>query len=522
MMSNRPSLRRRLIGTTATALACAVAATTPSQAQTNADIDPDGVIAYVHDRAIENLDPDRETTGQPLAFFFPVYDRLVHFTPEGELIPGLAVERNFINDGQTLELVLRQGVVFHDGTPFDAEAVAYNLDRSGTLPDGNATSRNNVAPIGEVEVIDQHTVHLHRDPAPEHDIGWGLLETRLAENIGMMVSPSAADDPEFDQHPVGAGPFRVVDFTNERVVYERFDDYWESESVLAHQLEIYQNLPSDTVLAGIRSGRFDLGVLQDRQIPEAESAGVPYEVKETNTIFQFWTNHSRPPLDDENIRRTLLYGIDREAIVEVIFGGRPAATPQPFVPSAAAFNDSCGVDAYPYDPEKVRELVAASNYPDNPTIGIMTNNIPEWIEIVELMQGMLAAGGVNLDIQINEQAQFGRYFAGEFDTAMGRRGRVDPLEALENSWAADGDSNPGGMNDPRLQELLGEIARTTDSEERISLIQEMSCLAIDQGFNPGLWSIAKIWGMNECLVGFQPPFTPYPEFRNVGIAANCS
>jgi len=520
-MTIQSNLRRRLVGSAAIAFAFTLAATSSPEARAEAEIDPDATVAYVHDRAIENLDPDRTTTGQPLAFFFPVYDRLVHFTPDGDLIPGLAVERTFINDGRTLELVLRKGVVFHDGTPFNAEAVAYNIHRSGTLPDGDKTSRNNVAPIAEVEVIDESTVHLHRDPAPEHDIGWGLLETRLAENIGMMVSPTAADDPEFDQNPVGAGPFRVVDFTNERVVYERFEEYWDKDNVLAHRLEIYQNLASDTVLAGIRSGRFHLGVLQDRQIPEAESAGVPYEVKETNTIFQLWTNHSRPPLDDINIRRTLLYGIDREAIVEIIFGGRAAATHQPFVPSAAAFNPECGVDRYAYDPDKVRELVAQSNYPDNPTIGIMTNNIPEWIEIVEIMQGMLAAGGINLEIQLNEQAQFGRYFAGEFDTAMGRRGRVDPLEALENSWAEDGDSNPGGMNDPRLQELLGEIARATDPDDRLGLIREMSCLAIDQGYNPGLWSIAKIWGMSECLVGFEAPFTPYPEFRNVGIAANC-
>ena len=337
----------------------------------------------------------------------------------------------------------------------------------------------------------------------------------------MMVSPSAAGDPGFDQQPVGAGPFKVVDFTNERVVYERFEDYWDPEVALVARLEIFQNLPSDTVLAGIRSGRFDLGALQDRQIPEAESASVPYEVKETNTIFQLRINHSRPPLDDVNIRRALLYGIDRQAIVEVLSGCRPSATHQPFVPSAAAFNPHCGPDTYPYDPDKVRELVAASNYPDNPTIGIFTANVPEWIEIVEAMQGMLAAGGVNLDIQVTEQAQAGRYFAGEFDTFMGRRGRVDPLEALENSWATGGDSNPGGMNDPHLQELLAPITRATDSKERLTLIQEMSCAAIDQGFNPGLWSIAKIWGKSDCLVGFEPPFTPYPEFRGVGIAANC-
>jgi peptide/nickel transport system substrate-binding protein len=505
----------------AVALAALGSTAIAGQAAAEVELDREATLAYVHDRAIENLDPDRTTTGQPLAFFFPIYDRLIHLTPDGELLPGLAVERRFIDAGATLELVLREGVVFHDGTPFDAEAVAYNIHRSGHLPDGDQTSRNNVAPIAEVEVVDQRTVRLHRDPAPEHDIAWGLLEVRLAENIGMMVSPAAADNPDFDQRPVGAGPFRVVDFTNERVVYERFDDYWDPDSVLVQGLHIYQDLTSDTVLAGIRSGRFDLGVLQDRQIPQAESAGVAYDVKETNTIFQLWVNHSRPPLDDVNIRRALLYGIDREAIVQALFGGRAAATPQPFVPTAAAFNPACGPDAYPYDPAKVQELVAASDHP-NPTIGLMTNNIPEWIEMAELMQGMLAAGGVNVEIQLNEPAQFARFFAGEFDMAFGRRGRVDPLEALENSWAAGGDSNPGGMNDPRLQELLDGIARATDADQRLELIREMSCTAIDQGFSPGLWSIAKIWGRSDCLVGFEPPFTPYPEFRNVGIAADCS
>ncbi len=528
------SRRRRRIGVGLMALSLVLAACGGDQATDSASpgaavdgdssapveaggIDPNGSLVYVHTRAINVIDPDRETTGQTLAYFFPVYDRLIHLTPTGDLVPGLATEWTLIDDGNTWEFKLRDGVTFHDGTPFNAEAVAFNFDRSANLEGVNATSRNNVQPILNVTVVDDLTVHVTRRPEAEFDVGWSLFVTRLSENIGMMVSPAAADRENFGLLPVGAGPYKVVDFTDEKASYERYDGYWDPEVTALAKLEIYQPVNPEAVSAGLQSGLFDIAAVGPQQVDTVEGAGINVQVQESNTIFIMWVNHTRPPLDDSNIRQTLLYGIDRQELVDVVMGvGTP--THQPFPPAVTAHNPACGVDKWPYDPEKVKELVAASSYPDGPTIEIMTNNEPQRIAIAELVKEQMGRGGVDIDIVLTEPAQFERYFQGEYTMAHGRRGRTDPFEALVNTWAEDGDSNPGGFNTQSIQDNLAAIARAATPAERLSRIQDMSCEVVEDGMSPGLFGISLYWGINPRVVGFEPPVTPYPEFRGVGVS----
>ena len=145
------------------------------------------------------LDPDKSRTFVGRIVFTALCDKLIDVTPDLKLVPQLATEWSVSEDGKTVDMTLREGVVFHDGTPFDGEAVKANIERSQTLED--SVRKSEVSSITEVEVVDPTHVRL-RLSAPD-----APLLAQLADRSGMMMSPAAFDD-DFSAQPVCSGPFK--------------------------------------------------------------------------------------------------------------------------------------------------------------------------------------------------------------------------------------------------------------------------------------------------------------------------
>src|SRR5690606_12811646 len=129
-------------------------------------------------------------------YLYPAYDRLTELTPDGEVIPMLAESWEFTDDDTVLRLDLRQDVVFHDGEPFNAEAVKANIERGQTLE--TSAVKPDLASIEEVVVVDDYTVELHLSSPGSS------LPALLSDRAGMMISPGAFDNPDIDLMPVGA------------------------------------------------------------------------------------------------------------------------------------------------------------------------------------------------------------------------------------------------------------------------------------------------------------------------------
>src|SRR5690606_7901451 len=136
-------------------------------------------------------------------FLFPVYDRLVYSAPDGSLEPMLATDWAIAEDGSAIDMTLREGVTFHDGTPFNAEAVKANLDRAKTAE--FSVLKPDLESLREIQVIGPNEVTLVIDG------GAAPLLASLADRAGMMISPAAFDAPDLGQNPVGAGAYRVAE-----------------------------------------------------------------------------------------------------------------------------------------------------------------------------------------------------------------------------------------------------------------------------------------------------------------------
>lgn len=486
------------------------------------DLDSDATFVFADSAANEMLDPVRNGSGNVVQAIFPAVDRLIHQVPgTGELVPGLAESWEFVDEG--LRLHLRQGVVFHDGTPFNADAVKANFERAMDHPEASSDVEAMVSPIAEVVVEDDQTVLIVRDTDPTHDINWALIEDNLMLNLGMMLSPASFDDPNLDQAPIGAGPYRVVEFrARDRIIYERFEDYWDPDAQRVARMEFIQTGDEDARLSGVRSGEIDLTFLSERQLATAEDAGLEINLKSTTQVFQVWFNYGRNVLDDVLVRQAFNHGIDREAFVETTAFGIGTPTVQVFPPGYYAYNPDYGLDHYPHDPARARELLAEAGHPEGVTIELLVLSRPQYVQFAEVLQAMLAEANITLDLQVVEPARHVIFRENDVDMIVGQRARPNPLDVLQLSFAEDAGYNPSGTRFDEIQTKIEEAARTPPGEERNELLREASGIAVELALNAPLYASERAWvSQPGCVVGLDPPVSEYHEFRGVGLSSDC-
>ncbi|MEI6548589.1 MAG: ABC transporter substrate-binding protein, partial [Burkholderiales bacterium] len=199
------------------------------------------------------LDPTMARTYVGRIVFASICDKLFDIDEKLNFVPQLALSHQTSADGKTVTIKLRPNVKFHDGEPFDAEAAKFSLERHLTLP--GSFRRAEIAPIDKVEVVDPLTVRILLK-AP-----FSPLLAQLTDRAGMMVSPKAAKalGDKFGTAPVCAGPYKFVErVAQDRIVVERFPDYWDKSRVNIDRI-VYRPIQDSTVrLANLKSGQLDL------------------------------------------------------------------------------------------------------------------------------------------------------------------------------------------------------------------------------------------------------------------------
>ncbi len=283
------------------------------------------------------LDPDQSRTFVGRIVYTSLCDKLVDITPDLEIIPQLATGWTVAEDGLSIDMTLREDATFHDGTPFDAEAVAANIERSQTLEESRRKSE--LESITSTEVLGPHEIRLNLS-APD-----ATLMAQLADRAGMMVSPAAAAEAgaDFGANPVCSGPFRFRErIAQDRIVLEAFPEYWNADAYHFDTVT-FLPIPDTTVrLANLQSGDIDiLERLAAPDMPQVEAddglkieeaislgyQGVTFNVGNGERAANPWG-------EDARLRRAFSLAIDREAISQVVFEGTAAAGNQSFPPNS--------------------------------------------------------------------------------------------------------------------------------------------------------------------------------------------
>ncbi len=355
---------------------------------------------------------------------------------DGTILPGLAESWEFSPDALTLTLYLRQGVKFHDGTPFNAEAVKFNIERF--LRPGVAF-RFMIAKIIEVEVVDEYTVNLHLDRP------FAPLLAHLAHAFIGMFSPTAVKalgPGGVVEEPVGTGPFRFADWIRgERLILVANEDYWGERPRLDEiTFKVVPEIGARVMMLEAGDAHVAWGVSpHDAPRLEADPAITLLHAPAGPRTMYIGINNQLPPFDDVRVRHAINYAIDREAIVDYILLGVGEVSVAPIAPGTFGHHP---VGPWPYDPERARELLAEAGFPNGFDTVLLhpTGRYMMDVAVAEAIQTMLVEVGIRAELVTKEWAAFLAFLTRPVEKATGQ----DPVELFFIGWGAiTGDADYG-------------------------------------------------------------------------------
>lgn len=328
-----------------------------------------------------------------------VYDTLLRLNPDGSYSPNLATEWSYIDNNGALQLKLRKGVTFTDGTPFNAAAVKANLDRDKTIKGGTVASELNS--VSSVDVVDDLTVKLNLVPG----LGGTLLDP-LSNKAGYMASPTAfTTSPDYGKNPVGTGPFKLVSWKpGVQMLFDRNDRYWGHKPGAAH-LEL-DRIPDDqAAVNAIKTGQVDAmnsaaGLLGPLYTDLRSTAGITITKEPTLDTIGFDLNFNTiKGVDDVRVRQAISYGIDRDALrrsvgIDVTVPTEQIARPE------SRYYDQHTKGYYKYNPNKAIQLLAEAGHPNDVALEIVTNlTSQENLQDLQIIQQQLQKVGITLKIR---------------------------------------------------------------------------------------------------------------------------
>jgi len=412
----------------------------------------------------DTLDPTQTRHGLGYVVRTALCDRLFDIGQELEIVPQLATDWQWTDDRKGLVIKLRPGVKFHDGEPFDAAAVKYNIERHLTMP--GSARRSDIRPIAGVEVIDEHTAKIALS-AP-----FAPLLAQLAYNAGAMMSPKAARaaGENFGSHPVCSGPFKFVErVAQERIVLERFADYWDKDKIKVDRI-VYLPFPDATVrLANLQSGGLDLiedvapsdldTLRQDSRLKLAAVNGLGYGVIAINVANG---ERAKTPIgQDARVRHALELSIDREELNHVVFDGEFQPGNQWVAPTNPYYVKELPIPAR--DVAKAKALLAAAGAP-NRVVTMMVFNGSLAMQIAQVIQAMAKESGFDIRIQATESTSAYQHAAsGDFEAFLwGWNGRIDPDGNISSILGCNAAYNYLHYCSPEVDREL-DIARTLEA-----------------------------------------------------------
>ena len=471
----------------------------------------------------QSLDPHAVTAVNDFRILVNVYDGLVRYA-DGTLNvePSLATDWTISDDGLEYTFNLRDDVSFHDGSPFNAEAVVFNFERM--LNEDHPYYDTGPFPLafyfGQVDTV---------EAVSEYQVTFTLTEpfapflSNLAYPTGLIISPQAVREhgEEVGRNPSGTGAFQFEEWqANQRVVVTRNPDYWDGAPSL--EAVVFRPITdANTRVAEMLSGGIDLMVevppdnvstfVDDGSFELYEQAG-PH-------LWFLILNMKEAPFNNKAMRQAVNYAIDKESLVNDILQGTATVATGPTPPAFGwAYNDD--LEPYPYDPDRARELIAEAGGEGAEITFYVTEGGSGMLDPISMgtaIQADLAAVGLNVTIETYEW----NTFLGEVNPGL--EGKADmaemawmtndpdtlPFLALRTeAFPENGGFNSGYYSNPEVDDLLNQARTSTDQDERARLYREMQAIVYDDA----PWAFIANWQQNAVATDAVENFKLQPSF----------
>ena len=463
------------------------------------------------------LDPHGQNDSASNNATSQIFDRLVDYAEDGSVIPMLA--ESFEAKEDTLwEFKLKQGVKFHDGTDFNAEAVKANIER--ILSEELASPKAFILEmIEEVIIVDDYTVQL-KTAYP-----FGALPSHLAHNAGSIIAPSAIEEEKsggktVDENPIGTGPFKFQAWERgTKIDLVKNEDYWGEPTELA-RLSFVVVPEQATRNAMLETGDAHVIQVGASDVEFAEGLENVDLVKVSGTRMDYvGFNVEAEPFNNVKVRQAISMAINKEEIVDNVLMGQGVPAVGPLAPTVVG--NSQELQPLGFDVEKAKALLAEAGLADGFTTTLWVNDgSKERADIAEYVQANLAEIGITVNIEIVEWGAFlEKTAAGEHEmfilgwttvTADADYG----LYALFHSSQFGDPGNRSFYKNEKVDELLDKGRQSTDQEERNVAYKEVSEILVEEVPMVYLQHPDFVFGQNG-VEGLFVNFSGTPLFKDV-------
>jgi ABC-type transport system substrate-binding protein len=493
------------------------------------------------------LDPAYETDGNSFMICDNVYEALVFYKDESTALePGLAESWEISPDGLTYTFHLRKGVMFHDGTPFNADAVVFSIGRmmkerklkffskAWDMPPQERPPEYWISmemddTVESIEAADDYTVvfRLKRVDAP------------FLANMGMdfadIISPTAfTNNPkEFLRNPVGTGPFKFVEWIkDDRIVLAKNENYWDKSGGPYLDKLVFRVIPENSV----RFLELKGGNIHICQFPNP--ADIPLARQDPNlklvsqpgmNIGYLSFNHTKRLWQNIHMRRAIAYAINRQAIVDNIYQGMGQVAKNPIPPTMWGYNNE--IEDFPYDPEKAKLELAKAGYPgaqDLPEITLWSMPVPrpynpEGLKVGVAMISDLAKVGIRAKIVSYD---WGTYLKRQ-------REQPEDMDLFQLGWTGDnGDPDNflavlfDGLASPAVRtqwkndeyhRLMLAGKQTIDQDKRAEIYKQAQKVFHDEVAAICVAHSTVIWPMRNNVMNFKLHPTASVRMKNVKL-----
>ncbi len=437
---------------------------------------PSGTLVRAITTDPNSLDLPQCAERQASTTAWQMYDSLVWLDDEGNIAPALAESWEVSEDGTEYIFHLRRGVTFHNGEPFNADAVVFSWQRAST---GDYTYSNYWQRASSVEKIDDYTVRVTTE---EPD----ALFLRLVADNWAIIPPgyyNEVGEQGFVEHPIGTGPFMLVEWVKgDHITMRANPNYWREGAPRIAEV-VFRSIPeSATRVAAIQTGEIDIATRltaeEAKSLLGAPNVQIIRYIKDRVYYIAFnnLTTGVGTPIEDRRVRLAMNYAVDVDAIIDAIFEGYAVPATGFVTPANLGYDET--LQPFGYDPDRARQLLAEAGYPDGFSIDMAcpAGAYEHFEEVCEAIAGYLGDVGIEVNLEIMESGHYWDLeankelpplFGDSWSSAVGEA--YPRLEGALKGW----DATYSSWWDPEIGRMIDQIKVTVDDEERAEIYRQL-------------------------------------------------
>ncbi|ASK62327.1 glutathione ABC transporter substrate-binding protein GsiB [Virgibacillus phasianinus] len=416
-----------------------------------------------------------------------MFQGLFGFGKDMEVVPVLAKDYKVNDDGTVYTFHLKEGITFHDGAPFNAEAVKVNIDRLAN-PDNHLKRHSLFAMVDSTEAVDEYTVKINLKKP------FGAFINNLAHPAGRIISPKALKKygDEVARNPVGTGPFKFKEWVpGDHLTVAKYDDYWEEDYPKVDKITFEPTPENGSRVAKLQTGAADfIYPVPPEQAKKIDGKnGIEVKAEPSIVVQYLAMNNRKEPFNDVKVRKAINLAINKEAFIKVVKSGFAKPLDSVIAPKTAFYS---GQEVYKYNLEKAKQLLKEAGYADGFKTTVWGENNSTSMKGMQFIQQQLAEIGVEVEIVPMEtgtmsekiwsakpnETELEMYYGGWSPSTGDADWGIRPLLGGKEAFPPQSYNTAYYSND-KVNELISKALLTADPKEREKYYAEMQKIIWD-------------------------------------------